>query len=108
MVGLSEQEAKAEKLNVSVSQFPLQANGRAITLNQTSGFVRLVYLIDTKELVGAQIVGANASDLITELTMAIENYLTLEDISLIIHGHPTLSEAVMDTAEIGMGLPIHF
>ena len=108
MVGLSEQEAKAEKLNVSVSQFPLQANGRAITLNQTSGFVRLVYLSDTKELVGAQIVGANASDLITELTMAIENYLTLEDISLIIHGHPTLSEAVMDTAEIGMGLPIHF
>ncbi|MGL9970467.1 hypothetical protein IGI80_001372 [Enterococcus sp. DIV1420a] len=40
--------------------------------------------------------------------MAIENYLTLEDISLIIHGLPTLSEAVMDTAEIGMGLPIHF
>lgn len=108
MVGLTENEAKAEKLDVAVSQFPLQANGRAITLNQTSGFVRLVYLKDTKELVGAQIVGANASDLITELTMAIENYLTLEDISLIIHGHPTLSESIMDTAEIGLGLPIHF
>lgn len=107
MVGITVQEAKDKKMEVGVSQFPLQANGRAITLNQTEGFVRLVYLKSTKELVGAQIVGANASDLVTELTMAIENYLTLEDISLIVHGHPTLSEAVMDASEIGIGLPIH-
>lgn len=107
MVGVNEKEAKEKNLKVETSEFPIQANGRAITLNETSGFVRLVYLQDSKELVGAQIVGVNASEIIGELTMAIENYLTIEDISLIIHGHPTLSETIMDAAELGKGLPIH-
>ncbi|QZN88163.1 dihydrolipoyl dehydrogenase [Vagococcus lutrae] len=107
MVGVNQKEAKEKNLKVETSEFPIQANGRAITLNETSGFVRLVYLQDSKELVGAQIVGVNASEIIGELTMAIENYLTIEDISLIIHGHPTLSETIMDAAELGKGLPIH-
>ena len=54
---------------------------------------------------GAQIVGADASDLISELTLAIESGATVEDVALTVHPHPSLSEAIMDSADVGLGMP---
>ncbi|MBL1229921.1 dihydrolipoyl dehydrogenase [Enterococcus sp. BWB1-3] len=106
-VGQTVEEAAAAGIKAETAVFPMQANGRALSLNATEGFIRLVYEAETQLLLGAQIVGVNASDLIAEVTLAIESYLTLEDIALTIHGHPTLSETIMDAAEVGLGVPIH-
>ena len=90
-----------------ISKFPFAGNGRAISMDETVGFIRLISDKETHALLGGQIVGPNASDLISELSLAIENGLTTNDISLTIHPHPTLGEAIMDTAELADGLPIH-
>ena len=103
--GLTFAEAKDQGLDVKKSQFPFAANGRAISMNSTDGFVRLVYLKDSGILVGAQIVGVHASDLISELTLAIESGNTVEDIALTIHPHPSIAEAVMDVADVAIGFP---
>lgn len=100
-------EAKSQGLSVKAATFPLQANGRALSLNAPEGFVRLVVEQETELIVGGQIVGQGASDLIAEITLAIEANLTIEDIALTIHGHPTLSETIMDAAELALGFPIH-
>lgn len=100
-------EAKSQGLSVKAATFPLQANGRALSLNAPEGFVRLIVEQETDTIVGGQIVGQGASDLIAEITLAIEANLTVEDIALTIHGHPTLSETIMDAAELALGLPIH-
>ncbi|MGO3316526.1 MAG: dihydrolipoyl dehydrogenase, partial [Leuconostoc mesenteroides] len=86
---------------------PFAGNGRAISMDQAVGFVRLISDKSSNALIGAQIVGPSASDLISELSLAIENGLTTKDISLTIHPHPTLGEAIMDAAELADGLPIH-
>ena len=103
--GLTFAEAKDQGLDVKKSQFPFAANGRAISMNSTDGFVRLVYLKDSGILVGAQLVGVHASDLISELTLAIESGNTVEDIALTIHPHPSIAEAVMDVADVAIGFP---
>lgn len=106
-VGETLMSIKDKNLDAKVSKFPFAANGRAITMHQTDGFIRLITDKETDILLGAQIVGPNASDLINEMSLAIENGLRVEDISLTIHPHPTLGEAIMDTAELADGLPIH-
>ncbi|CAM3626098.1 dihydrolipoyl dehydrogenase [Erysipelothrix urinaevulpis] len=107
VVGMNVKEAKAEGIKAKAYKFPYAANGRALSMNDTLGFVRITVDEDSKFIVGAEIVGAQASELLTELTMAIETQLTVEDLTLIIHTHPSLSEMIMDTAELAMGLPIH-
>ncbi|KPV56800.1 dihydrolipoamide dehydrogenase [Paenibacillus sp. A3] len=106
-VGLSETEAKAKGINVFTGKFPYGANGRAQSMNVTDGFVKLVGDKDTGLLIGAQVVGAEASNLIAELTLGIEMGATLEDIAMTIHAHPTLGEITMDAAEGALGHPIH-
>lgn len=106
-VGLSEEEAKKEYASVAVGRFPYAANGRATALNADAGFVKLISDKETGVLVGAQVVGLEASNLIAELGLAIEMSATLEDIALTIHAHPTLGEMVMEAAEVGLGEPIH-
>ncbi|MFT9313085.1 dihydrolipoyl dehydrogenase [Leuconostoc pseudomesenteroides] len=96
-----------KQLTATISKFPFAANGRAISIDEAVGFIRLISDKTTKALLGAQIVGPGASDLISELSLAIENGLTTTDISLTIHPHPTLGEAIMDAAEVADGLPIH-
>ncbi|KRM96930.1 dihydrolipoamide dehydrogenase [Liquorilactobacillus aquaticus DSM 21051] len=105
--GLTVKEAKEQGLDVKKAQFPFAANGRAISMNNTDGFVRVVFEKKSQAIVGAQIVGPNASDMITELTLAIESGATIEDIALTIHPHPSVSEAIMDVADLGLGLPIN-
>ncbi|MCM3272833.1 dihydrolipoyl dehydrogenase [Paenibacillus elgii] len=106
-VGLSETEAKAKGINVFTGKFPYGANGRAQSMNVTDGFVKLVGDKDTGLLIGAQVVGAEASNLIAEMTLGIEMGATLEDIAMTIHAHPTLGEITMDAAEGALGHPIH-
>ena len=88
-------------------KFPLAGNGRALSLNAGQGFIRLVATKEDDVLVGAQMVGISASDVMAEVGLAIEAGMNAEDIALTIHGHPTLSEAVMDAAEGLLGTPIH-
>ncbi|MEG0328704.1 MAG: dihydrolipoyl dehydrogenase [Erysipelothrix sp.] len=106
-VGLTEKEAKDQGLNVKVSKFPFGANGRALALDAGEGFVRLVSDKETGLLLGGQVAGVGASDVIAEIGLAVEARMNVEDLSLTIHAHPTLSETIMDASEISMGLPIH-
>jgi len=106
-VGLSEKEAKDKGHNVKLGKFPFAINGRAMSLNANEGFVKLVSDADTGLVLGAQIIGLEASNMIAELALAIEMGATLEDIALTIHAHPTLGEIVLDAAEVALGHPIH-
>ncbi|GFN32345.1 dihydrolipoyl dehydrogenase [Paenibacillus xylaniclasticus] len=106
-VGYTEKEAKEKGHNVKVGKFPFAANGRALSLNGTEGFVKIVSDADNGLVLGAQIVGIEASNMIAELGLAIEMGATLEDIALTIHAHPTLGEIVLDAAEVALGHPIH-
>lgn len=106
-VGYTEKEAIDAGFEVKVSKFPFGANGRALSLNATDGFIKLVTRSSDGLILGAQIAGANASDLIGELGLAIEAGMTAEDIALTIHAHPTLGETIMEAAEVAIGMPIH-
>jgi len=106
-VGYNEEQAKAEGIEVKVAKFPFAANGRALALNATEGYVKLVAHKEDNLLIGAQIVGAGASDMIAEMALAIEAGMTAEDIALTIHAHPTLGEITMEAAEVIIERPIH-
>ncbi|EPD06738.1 dihydrolipoyl dehydrogenase [Lacticaseibacillus paracasei] len=104
--GMTVAEAKDKGIKAKASKFPFAANGRALSLAQTEGFVRLV-TNENGTVIGGQVAGAGASDLISELTVAVEGGLNVEDLALTIHPHPTLSEVIMDDAEVALGLPIN-
>jgi dihydrolipoamide dehydrogenase len=106
-VGLSETEAKAQGFTPETGKFPYAANGRALSLAAGDGFVKLVADKASGRVLGAQVVGPEASNLIAELGLAIEMGSTLEDIALTIHAHPTLGEMVMEAAEGALGQAIH-
>lgn len=106
-VGYLEQDAKAEGIDCLTAKFPYAGNGRALSLDSTDGFVKLVVRKEDGVVIGAQIAGANASDIISELGLAIEAGMTAEDIALTIHAHPTLGEMTMEAAEVALGSPIH-
>ncbi|PKE20335.1 dihydrolipoyl dehydrogenase [Macrococcoides caseolyticum] len=106
-VGYTEAMAKEEGLDFKASKFPYAANGRALSIGETDGFLKLITLKEDGLLIGAQVAGAGASDVIAELGLAIETGMTAEDIALTIHAHPTLGEITMEAAEVAMGHPIH-
>ena len=106
-VGLGEKEAKDKGLDVKVGRFPFAASGRALTLGQTEGFVKVIADASSGRLLGAHIIGPRATDLIAEATLAIQNGLTLEQIDLTIHAHPTLPESLMEAALAAQGRAIH-
>lgn len=106
-VGLDENEAKDENIKVKVGKFPFSASSRAMTKNQTEGFVKIIADEKDHKILGVQIVGSGASDLISEAALAIKMDATLEDVALTIHPHPTLSEGLMEAAEATMGKAIH-
>ena len=106
-VGLTIAEAKEKDYDAKAFKFPFSGNGRALSLDKTEGFLRLVTTVDDNVIIGAQIVGVGASDMISELALAIESGMNAEDIALTIHPHPSLGEITMDTAELALGLPIH-
>ena len=106
-VGLSEEEAKAKGYEVRVGKFPLIASGRARTMNESDGLVKLVGDAKTDLLLGMHIVAPQAESLIGEGVIALEMGSTLEDIGLSIHPHPTLTESIQDAAEAAHGKAIH-
>jgi dihydrolipoamide dehydrogenase len=106
-VGMTEGEAKAAGFVPKVARFSFAGNGRALSLNDAEGFVRLVACAETERLLGAQIVGPEASNLIAELGLAIEMGALVSDVGLTIHAHPTLAEAVMEAANAVSGHAIH-
>ena len=106
-VGITETEAKQKNIPVAIALFPYAANGRALSIQEPDGMVKL--LSDPKKgtLLGCHIVGAEASNLIAEATLLIEMGGNVEDLALTVHAHPTLPEAIMEAAEVALGHPIH-
>lgn len=107
MVGLTEQTAAAKGIDIAVSKFNFAANGKAVSLGQTDGLVKIIADKRSGRVLGMHIVGPHASDLIMEGTLTIANRLTAQDISHTIHPHPTLSETVMECAQGIGGEAIH-
>ena len=106
-VGMTEAEAEEAGFDPVVGQMPFNASGRALTMNESEGFVRIVADGEAGFVLGGQIVGPEASELVAELALAVEMGATLEDVAATIHTHPTLAEAVMEAAENAMGKAIH-
>ncbi len=106
-VGLTEKEAEENQIKYQITKFPLQALGRALTVNEKDGFVKIVYEEETGVVLGVHGVGSDMSNVISEATLAIELGATIEDLALTIHAHPTMSESIMEAAEKALGINIH-
>ena len=106
-VGLGEKEAKERGVEVKIGRFPFAASGRALTLGQSEGFVKVVADAGSGVLLGVHIIGPRATDLIAEATLAVQNGLTMEQLDLTIHAHPTLPESIMEAALAAQGRAIH-
>lgn len=106
-VGMTEAEARDAGFETVTGQMPLRSSGRALTLDETDGFVRVVADVEHETVLGAQIVAPEASELIAELGLAVELGATLTDLAGTIHTHPTLSEAVQEAVENALGQAIH-
>ncbi|MDQ2857422.1 MAG: dihydrolipoyl dehydrogenase [Candidatus Eremiobacteraeota bacterium] len=106
-IGLSEEEAKAAGYELRIGKFPLIASGRARTMNESDGLIKLIGDAKTDVLLGMHIISPQAESLIGEGVIALEMGATLEDIGLSIHPHPTLTEAIMDAAEASHFKAIH-
>lgn len=106
-VGKTEEALKAEKVEYTVGKFPFTASGKAVAANQSEGFVKLLSGKKYGEVLGAHIIGNEATELIAEYALAMRAELTVEDIHSTIHAHPTLSEALMEAAADSIGEAIH-
>jgi dihydrolipoamide dehydrogenase len=107
VVGRSLREAEEVGIACEMSTFPLSANGRAMTMEATEGFVRAVFRKDTRQILGWQAVGRGVSELSAAFCHSIEMGARLEDVAGIVHAHPTLSEALQETALHGLGHALH-
>ncbi len=107
MCGLTEEEAKKSGKDYKIATFPWQASGRAIAEHDGNGLTKLLVEPGTERILGAGIVGKNAGDLIPELVLGIEMAATVEDIELSVHPHPSLSETIMEAAEVFHGYSTH-
>lgn len=103
--GLTADQAREQGLDVKQAKFPLAANGRAVAMGAQNGFMRIVYIKGSGVIVGAQMVGVHVSEIISEMTLAIESGATVDDIALTIHPHPSVSESVQDAADVATGYP---
>jgi dihydrolipoamide dehydrogenase len=106
-VGLTEEQAKTEGYEVKTGKFPFAASGRALSMNETDGFVKIVTDAKTDAVLGVHMIGPEVSALIAEAALAIEMGATAEDIALTVHTHPTLPESVMEAAEAVHGMAVH-
>ncbi|HOJ92714.1 MAG TPA: dihydrolipoyl dehydrogenase [Dictyoglomaceae bacterium] len=107
VVGLTEEEAKEQGIDVVTGEVPFTANGKAVSMNATDGLVKVVARKEDNVIVGAQIVGPEASIMISELSLAIKKNLTLNDISDTIHTHPTLPETTAEAVKVPLGSVVH-
>jgi len=97
-VGLTEKEAANKDFDIKIGKFPVMANGKALTLGETRGFVKIISDAETDSVLGGTIIGPHATDLIAEITLAVNNNLTTEAIIDTIHAHPTSAESIYEAA----------
>ncbi|MGE0489636.1 MAG: dihydrolipoyl dehydrogenase [Vulcanimicrobiota bacterium] len=105
--GLTEEEAAQKGIEIEVARFPWGASGRALTLGRGEGLTKLILEPRTERVLGMGIVGPGAGELIAEGALAVEMAAVAEDLALTIHAHPTLSETVMESAEVFFGTSTH-
>jgi dihydrolipoamide dehydrogenase len=106
-VGLSEREAKEKSIPVKVGKFPFSILGRAMAMGETAGFVKTVVDAEKNRVLGVSVVGAEASELIAEATLAIEMDAFAEDVALTVHSHPTLAEAMNESFKHALKEAVH-
>ena len=106
-VGLTEDQCKEQGLDYKAGSFPFAASGRAMSLMETDGFVKIISDAETDEVLGVHMVGPEVTELIAEAALAIEMGATVEDIARTIHAHPTLPEAMMEAAEAVHTMAVH-
>lgn len=107
-VGLSLEQALSQGYRATLGTFPFQALGKSQAALQTDGFAQIVLDKDTGQVLGAQVVGHEASALIAEMAIVIANELTVECITETIHAHPTIAEVWMEAAFLGQEMPLHW
>ncbi|MGD8779629.1 MAG: dihydrolipoyl dehydrogenase, partial [Ignavibacteria bacterium] len=105
--GLTENQAKEKGIKVEVARFPWAASGRATTVGRNDGLTKLIIDPETERILGVGIVGVNAGEMISEGVLAVEMASLASDIGLSIHPHPTLSETVMEAADVYLGHSVH-
>jgi dihydrolipoamide dehydrogenase len=106
--GLREAAAKTENINFGKAVFPFRGLGKAVAIGKVDGQVKILYQKETKEILGAHIVGENATELIHEILLAKSGELLPDDIACLIHAHPTLSESIMEAMRMIDHQAIHF
>ena len=107
VVGMTEKQARESGREIRVGKFPFSANGRARSMNETSGFVKFVTDARTDEVLGCHMIGPNVSELIAEIVLAMEYRASADDIGMTVHAHPTLSEVTKEAALAALGRPLH-
>jgi dihydrolipoamide dehydrogenase len=105
--GITEAQAREKGYTIKVGRFPFQANGKALGLADYAGFVKIITETKYGEILGAQMIGPDVSELLPELTLAQRNELTINEISRNVHAHPTISEVIMEAAHGAEGHSIH-
>jgi len=106
-LGLTEENAIKEGYQIKVGRSFFKSSGKALALGNTEGFIKLIFDEQYGELIGAHIIGGEATELIGELVMAKHLEATIEDLAYTIHAHPTLSESIMEAALDALGIPVH-
>ena len=106
-LGMTEEEALSSGFKIKVGKFSFQASGKAMAVGDTLGFVKLIFDEKYGELLGAHIVGSEATEMIAELGIAKALEATWDDLFMTVHAHPTLSEAIMEAAMDAQGRSIH-
>ncbi|HMA59320.1 MAG TPA: dihydrolipoyl dehydrogenase [Halanaerobiales bacterium] len=107
-VGLTEEEVKEAGIDYNIGKFPFRANGKVKTMNKRNGFIKIISKKDSGEILGSSIIGVHATDLIHELTLAVNKNMTIEDIIETIHAHPTTSEVIHEAALDSIGGALHY
>jgi len=107
-VGLTEEGVKEKGIDYSVGKFPFRANGKVKTMNKRNGFIKIISKKDDGEILGSSIIGVHATDLIHELTLAVNKNMKIEDIIETIHAHPTTSEVIHEAALDSTGGALHY
>ena len=107
-IGLTEQQALDAKIDINVGNFPLIGNGKAVVVDDTDGFIKTIYNSETGELLGAHLIGPNVTELISSYAIGMGLEITEEDFINTVLPHPTLSEAIHESALDAVGKAIHF
>jgi len=106
-VGLTEEEAAEKGYRLKVARFPFASNGKALASGEGEGFIKIISEEKYHEILGVHIVGPRATELIAEAALAMELEATADELAATIHAHPTLSEGLMEAAQIIVGNPLH-